>query len=271
MGAGERINGEEMDWITVVIVVGVTAAVISAFTSGIGDIEKSIKAIPGFADAMVHVDTWNKRGVAVSLSPARIALYETGTVRVLAPSDILGSELCVDGENLTTKSTGAQLGRALVGGVIFGPVGAVIGAMTAGSKTKSSISDVELRLTVKDLKKPTFAAKFHSGAALAKDGFVANSILQKATEWNDRVVVLMNEVDPTPEQLRALLERHDLDARRANGGLTTAELVDQVGLESVLARYGVTHSGAQFYVQARTFNTLEEAVDYARLIRASTV
>lgn len=64
--------------------------------------------------------------------------------------DILSYELQEDGEILTKGG----LGRATVGGLVFGAAGAIVGGVTGGKKSKSVCTDMRIRIA---LKHPVFS------------------------------------------------------------------------------------------------------------------
>lgn len=71
-------------------------------------------------------------------------------------SDIIDFELLED-ENSITKG---GLGRAAAGGLLFGGVGAVVGGVTGGKKSKAVCSSLRLRITVKDMNKSAVYVNF---------------------------------------------------------------------------------------------------------------
>lgn len=62
-------------------------------------------------------------------------------------SDIARYEYLEDNE--TVSSGGFGLGRAIVGGMVFGPVGAIVGGLTKGRKTETYLSSVSVVITFK--------------------------------------------------------------------------------------------------------------------------
>lgn len=54
----------------------------------------------------------------------------------------------------TSTSTGSMLGRAIVGGVLTGGVGAVIGGTTAKKETRSAIAGYEVNISVRRMSAP---------------------------------------------------------------------------------------------------------------------
>ena len=76
-------------------------------------------------------------------------------------------------ETVSKTSTGSMLGRALVGGVLLGPVGAVVGGATAKRKTEATPvyktvykDEVKIKyvvqITVNDLNNPVRSVMFGS-------------------------------------------------------------------------------------------------------------
>lgn len=71
--------------------------------------------------------------------------------RIVNYSDILDFELVEDGETVITKG---GLGKAVVGGMLFGGVGAIVGSNTSKRKSKTSISILKIKIVVRDMSNP---------------------------------------------------------------------------------------------------------------------
>lgn len=84
---------------------------------------------------------------------------------------------------LTTKtSTGSMLGRAVVGGVLTGGVGAVVGAATAKQKTiakPTGNSDFEIMLSVNSIKNPIVKIQCGKYADLANELYAILNLIIK--------------------------------------------------------------------------------------------
>lgn len=65
-------------------------------------------------------------------------------------SDVLEYELMEDADSVTKGG----LGRAAVGGVLLGGVGAIVGGVTGGKKTKKIINSLKLKITVNNISSP---------------------------------------------------------------------------------------------------------------------
>ncbi|VYU13131.1 DUF4428 domain-containing protein [Clostridium tertium] len=76
---------------------------------------------------------------------------------------IISWEVLKDSETIYKKE---WLGRAVVGGMLFGETGAVIGAATGDSKNKTIIKSIKLRITISDIDNPIRFIHIHEGADL---------------------------------------------------------------------------------------------------------
>jgi len=74
-----------------------------------------------------------------------------GTGKVYSYSDLLDFELIENGESVAKGG----LGRAVVGGVLFGGIGAVVGGVTGKRKTSDKCTSLKIKITTKDISKPT--------------------------------------------------------------------------------------------------------------------
>lgn len=61
-------------------------------------------------------------------------------------ANLLSYELLEDGQTITKGG----LGRAVAGGLLFGGVGAIVGGVTGGKKTKGVCTSMKIRITLKN-------------------------------------------------------------------------------------------------------------------------
>jgi len=92
-------------------------------------------------------------------------------------SDIVDFELLEDGESVTQGG----LGRALVGGVLFGGAGAVVGGVTGKRKNKEVCNSLKVKVTLRDINNPVVYISFLS-AATKKDSFTYKTFYNSAHE-----------------------------------------------------------------------------------------
>lgn len=104
-------------------------------------------------------------------------------------SDILDFELLEDGETLTTKN---GVGRAIVGGVLFGGVGAIVGGVTGKNKNKNICNSLKLKITLNDLEEPAIYVDYVTSPT-KKDGFVYKTIAESAQNAVSILSIILEE------------------------------------------------------------------------------
>ena len=70
--------------------------------------------------------------------------------RIYSYDDIVEYELLEDGDTITKGG----LGRALVGGAVFGGTGAIVGGVTGGKRSKKVINSLKIKITIDDFESP---------------------------------------------------------------------------------------------------------------------
>lgn len=109
-------------------------------------------------------------------------------------SDIADFELLEDGESITKGG----LGRALVGGALFGGVGAVVGGVTGHKKNKPICDSLRIKITVNDMNNPAVYINFVE-TKTKKDGFLYKALYKSAQECLSTLQLVCNGVKPTEE------------------------------------------------------------------------
>lgn len=113
-------------------------------------------------------------------------IYQTlGKKSLCFPSQsITGCELTVDDETNFKTSVSSAAGRAIVGGVLAGGVGAIIGGVTGQKKGSSVVKNMELAISTSDLNCPyvkIIVLKDSNG--IKKDGIIFRTQYDLAMYW----------------------------------------------------------------------------------------
>jgi hypothetical protein len=96
---------------------------------------------------------------------------------VYSYNDILDFELLEDGESIASGG----LGRALVGGALFGGVGAVVGGVTGKRRTKGVCNNLQIKVTLNDINNPAIYITFLNSKT-KKDGIIYKTNFKLAQE-----------------------------------------------------------------------------------------
>lgn len=106
--------------------------------------------------------------------------------------DILDFELLEDGE---TVSQGG-LGRALVGGALFGGTGAIVGGVTGKRKNKDVITSLRIKITLRDINNPVEYIDFITFKT-KKNSFLYKDLYNQAQECLSTLQLICDQLEQT--------------------------------------------------------------------------
>ena len=115
--------------------------------------------------------------------------------------DVLGSELVENGTTISSKTIPASdvghIGRAIVGGAVFGPAGAVIGALSSPrvSTSTTTATQLDLRILVNDLKSPCHSIKVVRRTTPVKHKLIEDrekADVERAYHWHSLIQVIVS-------------------------------------------------------------------------------
>jgi len=139
------------------------------------------KSVGGYFGINEHSRQWAVgKGLIPSLKNATPYSYD----------DIVDFELIEDG---TSISKGG-LGRAAVGGLLFGGVGAIVGGVTGGKKAKQKCTSLMVKITVNNLSAPTEYIKLIT-TPTDKSSFTYKAAFQSAQEIVSLLQLICNQRD----------------------------------------------------------------------------
>ncbi|NMF06243.1 DUF4428 domain-containing protein [Clostridium beijerinckii] len=111
--------------------------------------------------------------------------------------DIVDFELLEDGESIAKGG----LGRAVAGGILFGGVGAIVGGVTGGKKSKPICTSLKIKITINDINNPAVYVDFIN-TSTKKSSFVYKTSFDLAQKCLSTLQVIVNgsqeEIKETP-------------------------------------------------------------------------
>jgi len=143
-----------------------------------------------------------KTGIAVDEKNKKIMLVDKNIngfiTRIISYRDVLSSEIIEDGVSIIKTERASQLGGALVGGILFGGLGAVVGGLS-GAKTSGTdkVRKIELHIIVNDTQKPLHVISFLE-KEVRKTGFAKYEYDQASDSvrhWHSLLNVLIKKAD----------------------------------------------------------------------------
>jgi len=143
-----------------------------------------------------YVSSWAVIGLDEKKKVLAFKSEDETCLEYLPFSKITDYEIIKDGETITKKkhSTGSTVGRALLGGLLAGGVGAIVGGAT--SKSVSHTSDITKKLSLKihtnTLAKPSYTITFFENA-LGIDTKIIEEVVDNLAEWVDILHIIVRQ------------------------------------------------------------------------------
>lgn len=123
------------------------------------------------------------------------------TFKYLKADDILQVELFEGGNSVTSSSR--SIGGAVVGGALFGGVGAIVGGLGSSTKSSETVNKIEIRLVVNDKTNPIYDIDFLSGEIdKNKLSSIYESISKQARTWYGYFEVMINNAKDNVEEIK---------------------------------------------------------------------
>lgn len=164
----------------------------------ISDMTARLDSVPLFTATQHIFSTDYKTGLAIDEKKKKICLLEhdgeKSLTHVFLYEDLLTSEIHEDGNTITQSVRMSQAGSALVGGLLFGGVGAVVGGLSGKTQTSSKIKSIDLRITVADTKKPIYDINILN-TEVSKEDIAYKSAMKNARHWHGLIAVLIKQAD----------------------------------------------------------------------------
>lgn len=122
--------------------------------------------------------------------------------RIYAYNDILNYELIEDGNSLSKGG----VGRAIVGGVLFGGIGAIVGGST-GYKQKQTCTKLQIKITLNNINHPIEYITFIS-AETKKDSLLYKSSFELAQQILSMLNIICQSNSSSIKENHEQLENH---------------------------------------------------------------
>lgn len=110
------------------------------------------------------------------------------SLKIFDYSEIIDFELIEDGTSITKGG----IGRALVGGAIFGGVGAIVGGTTGKKKTKTTCSKLQIKITLNNMENPIEYINFIQGE-IKTDGVIYRTFYNYAQQVLSALQIICNK------------------------------------------------------------------------------
>ena len=114
-------------------------------------------------------------------------------------NQVVGFELLEDGETITKGG----LGRAVAGGLLFGGVGAIVGGVTGGKKSKGVCKSLQIKVTFRNSPKQTESLSFIT-TETKTSSILYKTAYKSAQDALSALQLAVDKVDNTPVEAPAI-------------------------------------------------------------------
>jgi hypothetical protein len=189
-------------WVVVALMVIVAIGGKIADKSANQRLEEKINAVPNFSVTQEFVGrelSGREYGILVDENRRKIALVEGSIddieIRVIGYRDLISSEVFVDGDTVARTKRSSQIGGALIGGLAFGGVGAVIGGLSGKTVSSDEVGEVGLRIIINDTARPLYVIYFMRGKRESKASMSYQRAIGQANHWHALVAAIIKSED----------------------------------------------------------------------------
>jgi hypothetical protein len=226
----------------VVLVVVVAIAQAIARSKARNEMQGSMAA-SGFTASQQFMSADAKTGIGIDHAGRTVCLTVAGaSPRIVRFRDLLEVEILEDDQSVTKTQRTSQAARALVGGLLLGPVGLLAGALTGKKVTEQKVRRIDVKLLVNNPAKPVHLINFlDQQPAIEKTNWQYKNGRQQADHWYGALLACIKQADAddaaapipvsAPSQVASSRsvadELEKLADLRARGILTEDEFAEQ--------------------------------------------
>lgn len=135
-------------------------------------------------DAGMHLN-----GIAMDDINSTLAFVMDGKIIFIKFSSIMRCDLVLDSETVSNTERGSQIVGAAVGALLAGGVGAIIGGLSGGKRSKRKLSEIALKVVVDDLRTPMYVIPIYSEK---KARTPTKKELREVDEWHSLLQVIIS-------------------------------------------------------------------------------
>lgn len=200
------------DEITMNIVIGIIVLIgIFAFgivcVKGLGDatqaklneqtlVEKvkyDIQHLPITCDDKLQVS--DTQYIGINKKDTKFVIYNYNShpkYKIVNFKDIISSKIVQDGEIISQSSN--VIGRAIVGGILAGGIGAAIGGLSGEKRNKQLVKKLVLDIVLNDLDNPSMEIMFFNNAkGVSNDDISLKEVQKNISRWHNLITVVINQ------------------------------------------------------------------------------
>lgn len=177
-------------------------------SSSESDTMKALESVSNFSKDLVRL-SWGGTSLGIDPDNNLVVFVDNNmNTSIFNFADIVGVEVSRDGQSLVKVNRGGQVGGAVVGAAILGPVGLLIGGLSGSKRTEEFVSRLSLKIYTSDLHSPVQEIVFHEGTKMSINGMAYRSVMNEVDRWYGRFMVIVERGSSGTVHSQIALEKH---------------------------------------------------------------
>jgi len=162
--------------------------------------DKLVGGIDGFVATSVtkYVIGQNLGGfMYIDTNALQICVVPFGSekYKIFKPADILDVKIVEDNSTISETKIGGQVGRAVVGGVLFGNVGAVVGGLSSNKKNSVIVDNLQVVIHFNDFDCHTIILNCLAGINVKRNSPEHIAAINVSNSWYGMLNVFANRIE----------------------------------------------------------------------------
>jgi hypothetical protein len=150
----------------------------------------------GFNPQYEYKSHFDGSGIAIDVGSKKVAISNGERSRLLDYDDIAGVEILRDGSSVLKTNRGSQVAGAAVGAAFLGPVGLLLGGLSASKRTVEKIDKLSLRIVTTDIRTPVYEIVFFGLPGTGVDEAIVKVASEELSQWHARLQNIVASLAP---------------------------------------------------------------------------
>jgi len=165
----------------------------SGLVKGLKEIETGFKA----TKSILGKD--QNSGIEIDIKLKKICMIKSIGIgsydrKIYDYKDVLSSEIFENGDSVIKSNRVSQIGGAILGNLIIGPIGAIIGGLSGKKESSDIVNRIDLRVVVNNIENPSYIINI-SNTPINKKSSMYESLIGVANEWHNTLDIIIKQAD----------------------------------------------------------------------------
>jgi len=168
-----------------IIIIG--ALIINYLRAHTKKIRKKFSGFKDFTPSYEYISMFSDSAIAIDTNSKQLCFHALGQFTKINFSELLSVEIAINGDTLSKTNRGSQVLGGAVGGLLLGPAGLLVGALSGSKTSIERVNKISIKILISNIDNPSFEIIFYSGPPIKSDSFSHNSVINETDTWIARL------------------------------------------------------------------------------------